>query len=81
MTGIFVQFSFLEYDESFLGASYYVLAAAADGSKHPGSTHNYLLTARNLHQVGNFYRKHPWVIVYKHTKTYSFSPTLLVLNN
>ena len=53
MTGIFVQFSFLEYDESFLGASYYVLAAAAaEGLKHPGSTHNYLLMAGNLHQVG-----------------------------
>ena len=27
MTGIFVQFSFVDYDECFLGASYYVLAA------------------------------------------------------
>ena len=51
MTGIFVQFSFVDYDECFLGASYYVLAAAAEGLKHPGSTHNYLLMAGNLHQV------------------------------
>ena len=44
-----------------MGASWvlpttYVLAAAE------GSTHNYLLMAGNLHEIGYFSRKHPWVL-------------------
>ena len=53
---ISVHFSFVEYDGCFLGASYYVLAAAE------GSTQNYLLMAGNLHQINYFSRKHPWVL-------------------
>ena len=56
MVWIPVQFSFVEYDGYFLCASYYVLAAVE------GSTHNYLLMAGNLHQIGYFSRKHPWVL-------------------
>ena len=56
----------LEYDGCFLGASYYVLAAAEGSTqevprKHPGSTHDYLVMAGDLNQLGYFSRKHPWV--------------------
>ena len=52
----FVQFSFVDYDGCFL------LYTSSSRRKHPGSTHNYLIMAGNLHQIGYFSRKHPWVL-------------------
>ena len=56
MIWISVQFSFVEYDGCFL------LCTRSSRRKHPGSTHNYLLMTGNLHQIGYFSGKHPWVI-------------------
>ena len=56
MVWISIQFSFVEYDGCFQGASFYVLSAGE------GSTHNYLLMAGNLHQIAYFSRKQPRVL-------------------
>ena len=44
---IFLQFSFVEHDGCFL----LCILFSSSRRKHTGSTHNYLLTARNLHQI------------------------------
>ena len=57
MVWIFVQFSFVEYDGCFLGASYYVLAAAEGRTQEAP-----ILSTGNFHQIGYFSKKHPWVL-------------------
>ena len=39
----------------------FLLCTSTSRRKNPGSTHNYLLMAGNLHQIGYFPRKHTWV--------------------
>ena len=56
MVWVSVQFSFVEYDGCFL------LCTSSSRKKHQGSAHKYLSIAGNLHQIGCFSRKHPWVL-------------------
>ena len=69
MVQISFQFIIVEYDRCVLGACFLLYTSKR---KHPGSTHNRLLIPGNLHQVGNFSRKNPWVPAgcrYKYFKT------------